>query len=146
MLKRLRFLPLIALALSLWAAGPARGQFLILAQDDDTVTELTNGSILTLDAAGIGQTVESRLRIQYNGQDNTTARVEEPDLNGSLTFAVSTSADLPLQLQPGDIMDFRVRFTPTGIGPFTARLNLNLSHSRVSAPDLNFDILVVLNG
>ena len=146
MLKRLRFLPLIALALSLWAAGPARGQFLILAQDDDTVTELTNGSILTLDAAGIGQTVESRLRIQYNGQDNTTARVEEPDLNGSLTFAVSTSADLPLQLQPGDIMDFRVRFTPTGIGPFTARLNLNLSHSRVSASDLNFDILVVLNG
>ncbi len=146
MLKRLRFLPLIALALTLWAAGPARAQFLILAQDDDTVTELTNGSILTLEAAGIGQTVESRLRIQYNGQANTVARVEEPDLNGSLTFAVSTSADLPLQLQPGQIMDFRVRFTPTGIGPFTARLNLNLSHSRISAPDLNFDILVVLNG
>ena len=140
----------LALSLTLTAflcSGlPAQAEFLILARDDDTVTELTNGSLLTINSDGIGERVDTTIRIQFDGRDTSTGRVEEPDLTGSLTFEVTTSAELPLVLQSGDIMDFRVRFTPTGVGPFTARLTLNLVQTDTGKPDRTMDVLVILTG
>ena len=142
--KRLA-LPL-ALAAFLCFGLPAQAEFLILAQDDDTITELTNGSLLTINSEGIGERVDTTIRIKFDGPANSTGRVEEPDLTGSLTFGVTTSAELPLVLQPGGVMDFRLRFTPTGIGPFTARLNLKLVQTNAGIADQPIDVLVILTG
>ncbi len=136
----------LILAAFLCSGLPAQAEFLILAQDDDTVTELTNGSLLTINSDGIGERADTTIRIQFDGRDTSTGRVEEPDLTGSLTFEVTTVAELPVVLQPGDIMDVRVRFTPTGVGPFTARLTLNLVQTDSGMPDRMMDVLVILTG
>jgi hypothetical protein len=142
-----RRLSLILLAASILAgADMARADFLVVARDDDTVTELVNGSSLTLNSEGIGSAVSTTLRITFTGPATSSGEVDEPELTGSTTFAVTTAGELPSVLDSGDIFDFRLTFTPTGVGPFTARLVLKLTQRDAGAPDRERDVLINLTG
>ena len=111
------------------AALPA--QVTVTIQDADSFRTLRqNGDTLTFDSEGVGRAVEQRLTIRYENEDNPEAYAQifydggEPSLSGSDTFRLSPSSSSAIDIRPGRTRDIRIRFTPTGAGPFTGSLRL----------------------
>lgn len=111
------------------AALPA--QVTVTIQDTDSFRTLRqNGDTLTFDSEGVGRAVEQRLTIRYENEDNPEAYAQifydggEPSLSGSDTFRLSPSSSSAIDIRPGRTRDIRIRFTPTGAGPFTGSLRL----------------------
>ncbi len=105
------------------AALPA--QVTVALEDAGSFRELRTGGTLTFDSEGVREAVEEQLTISYEGDENTYAEIEEPSLAGSGTFEFpSTYSSFPIRLDPGETQAIRVRFRPTGVGPFTGQLRL----------------------
>lgn len=137
---------LLFLLAALAAAPSAQGQFLVLAQDEDTVEELRNGSTLTFASEGVGDSVTIQVSVAYQGPDRSTATIGVPDLAGSRTFALSGGPQLPGALAPGRTIEFDVTFTPTGVGPFSSRLTLNLTQNELGKQPVPMNVVLNLSG
>lgn len=124
----------------------ARAQFLVLAQDEDTVEDLSNGSTLPFESEGVGDSVTIRVSVVYQGPDRSTATIDVPDLDGSRTFDIRPDRPLPGNIAPGRTVDFDVTFTPTGIGPFSSRLTLNLTQNELGRQSVPMNVVVNLSG
>ena len=99
-------------------------QLTVTVEDANVFREFRRtGDTLTFDSEGVRQTVEERLVIAYES-DRGTAEIEEPEMVGSSTFMVSSARSFPVILDPGETHVIRVRFVPTGVGPFTGQLRL----------------------
>ena len=119
---------------------------MVLAQDEDTVRELRNGSALTFASEGAGDSVTIRVSVAYQGPDRSTATIDLPDLAGSRTFGISADRPLPGILAPGRTIDFEVTFTPTGVGPFSSRLTLNLTQNELGKESVPMNVVLNLSG
>ena len=99
-------------------------QLTVTVEDANVFRQLRRtGDTLTFDSEGVRQTVEERLVIAYES-DSGTAEIEEPEMVGSSTFMVSSARSFPVILDPGETHVIRVRFVPTGVGPFTGQFRL----------------------
>ena len=136
----------VCAAALLLAAGPASAQFIFLAQDEDTITQINSGGTLTLSSEGIGVEATTTLSVQFKGPENSLGTVREPTLEGSTAFSIITGPDLPRLLQPDASLNFLVRFRPTGIGPFTTRLTFRLSQERFGTPTIDTTVVINLVG
>ena len=137
-------LPLLLTAFAI--APSARGQFVVLAQDEDTVTELRNGSTVAFESEGVGDSVTIRVSVTYQGPDRSTATVGVPDLAGSRTFEFRADRPLPGDIVPGRTADFDVTFTPTGTGPFSSRFTLNLTQKELGKQPVPMNVVLNLSG
>ena len=84
------------------------------------------GDTLTFDSEGVRQAVDERLVISYESNLGT-AEIAEPEVAGSSTFLVLSARSFPIILGPGETHAIRVRFVPTGAGPFTGQLRLPIN-------------------
>lgn len=137
---------LVCVAALLLASAPASAQFIFLAQDDDTITQINSGGTLTLSSEGIGIEETTTLSVQYKGPESSLGTVRAPTLEGSTAFSIITGPELPRLLQPDASLNFLVRFRPTGIGPFTTRLTFRLTQERAGAPTLDTTVVINLVG
>ena len=125
-------LPLLLAALFLAHLGSLSAQFIIVAEDEDTITELQPGSLMTFSSAAIGEPVSRRITVTFDGPDTSSALIADPQLagsGGSRTFEYTCGAELPLRINPGQSVDFTVTFTPSGVGPFSNVFTLNLNQT-----------------
>ncbi len=121
---------LLVLALAIGATVlPA--QFLVLTQEEGTIEEIRNGGTLRFESPGVGATVRRTITVTYQGPLNSGANINEPVIEGSTKFAISTAPDLPFALDPDDTISFTLTFTPDQVGPFSARLTLVLDQDLV---------------
>ena len=137
-------LPLLLAAVA--AIPSAQGQFVVLAQDEDTVTELGNGSTVAFESEGVGDSVTIRVSVSYQGPDRSTATIDVPDLAGSRTFEFRADRPLPGDIAPGRTVDFDVTFTPTGTGPFSSRFTLNLTQNELGKQPVPMNVVLNLSG
>ena len=125
-------LPLLLAALFLAHLGSLSAQFIIVAEDEDTITELQPGSLMTFSSAAIGEPASRRITVTFDGPDTSSALIADPQLagsGGSRTFEFASGAELPLRINPGESVDFTVTFTPSGVGPFSNVFTLNLNQT-----------------
>jgi len=125
-------LPLLLAALFLAHLSSLSAQFIIVAQDEDTITELQRGSLMTFSAGGIGETVSRKITVTFDGPETSSALIADPQLagsRGSRTFDFVSASELPLRIKPGESVDFTVTFTPSGLGPFSNVFTLNLNQT-----------------
>ena len=133
MLRNVKFrLPLLLAALFLAHLSSLSAQFIIVAQDEDTITELQLGSLMTFSAGAIGETVSRKITVTFDGPETSSALIADPQLagsRGSRTFDFVSASELPLRIKPGESVDFTVTFTPSGLGPFSNVFTLNLNQT-----------------
>ena len=137
---------LLLLVIAFATVPSAQGQFLVLAQDENNVEELGNGSTVAFESEGVGDSVTIRISVAYQGPDRSTATIDVPDLAGSRTFNVRPDRPLPGDIAPGRTVDFDVTFTPTGVGPFSNRLTLNLTQNELGKQPVPMNVVLNLSG
>ena len=132
-LKNVRIrLPILLAVLFLAGAGSLSAQFLIVAQDEDTISELRSGSLMTFSSPAVGEPVTRRITVTFDGPETSSALIADPHLagsRGSRTFGFVPSAELPLRINPGESVEFSITFTPSGVGPFSNVFTLNLNQT-----------------
>ena len=123
----------LLLALSFFATlGPLSAQFIIVTQDEDTISELQRGSVMTFDSPAIGQPVSRTITVTFDGEETSAALIAAPHLagsRGSRTFRFVSDQELPVRINPGESVEFTVTFTPTGAGPFSNVITLDLNQT-----------------
>ena len=125
-------LPLLLATLFLAHLSSLSAQFIIVAEDEDTITELQRGSLMTFSSGAIGEPVSRRITVTFDGPETSSALIADPQLagsGGSRTFEFASGAELPLRINPGESVDFTVTFTPSGVGPFSNVFTLNLNQT-----------------
>ena len=125
-------LPLLLAALFLAHLGSLSAQFIIVTQDEDTISELRPGSTMTFSSGAIGEPVSMRITVTFDGPETSSALIADPHLagsRGSRTFEFVSHAELPVRINPGESVDFTITFTPSGVGPFSNVFTLNLNQT-----------------
>ncbi len=104
-------------------------QVTVTVEDKDVYRELRRaGDTLIFDSEGMRQAVEERLVVSYESEnEHQYAEIEEPTIVGSSRFSVLSVQPFPVRLDPGETLVIRVRFVPTGVGPFTGQLRLPIT-------------------
>ena len=129
--SRIRLLILLA-ALSLAHLGSLSAQFIIVTQDEDTISELQRGSLMTFSSGAIGEPVSRQITVTFDGPETSSALIATPRLagsKGSRTFEFVSHAELPVRINPGESVDFTITFSPSGLGPFSNVFTLNLNQT-----------------
>ena len=125
-------LPILLAALFLAHLGSLGAQFIIVTQDEDTISELRPGSTMTFSSGAIGEPVSMRITVTFDGPETSSALIADPHLagsRGSRTFEFVSHAELPLRIKRGESVDFTITFTPSGLGPFSNVFTLNLNQT-----------------
>ena len=98
-------LPILLAALSLAHLGSLSAQFIIVTQDEDTISELQRGSLMTFSSGAIGEPVSRQITVTFDGPETSSALIATPRLagsRGSLTFEFVSHAELPVRINPGE--------------------------------------------
>ena len=125
-------LPILFAVLFLAHLGSLSAQFIIVTQDEDTISELRPGSTMTFSSGAIGEPVSMRITVTFDGPETSSALIATPRLagsKGSRTFKFVTHAELPVRIKKGESVDFTITFTPSGLGPFSNVFTLNLNQT-----------------
>ena len=132
-LKNLRIrLPILLAALFLAHLGSLSAQFIIVAQDEDTISELRPGSTMTFSSGAVGEPVSRLITVTFDGPETSSALIAAPRLagsGGSRTFEFVSHAELPVRIKKGESVDFTITFTPNGLGPFSNVFTLKLNQT-----------------
>ena len=125
-------LPILLAALFLAHLGLLSAQFIIVTQDEDTISELQRGSLMTFSSGAIGEPVSRQITVTFDGPETSSALIATPRLagsRGSRTFEFVSHAELPVRINPGESVDFTITFSPGGLGPFSNIFTLNLNQT-----------------
>ena len=125
-------LPILLAALFFAHLDSLSAQFIIVTQDEDTISELQRGSLMTFSSGAIGEPVSRRVTVTFDGPETSSALIAAPRLagsRGSRTFEFVSNVELPVRINLGESVEFTITFTPSGIGPFSNIFTLNLNQT-----------------
>jgi len=91
----------------------------------DGATEIPVPATFAVGTAAPGDTIETRFRVRNTGDG--AAVLQSLALSGQ-GFRISTAPSLPYTIAPGNEAEFRVVFTPTLTGSYSASLAVNAIH------------------
>ena len=97
-------LPILLAALFLAHLGSLGAQFIIVTQDEDSISELRPGSTMTFSSGAIGEPVSRQITVTFDGPETSSALIAAPSLagsKGSRTFEFVSHAELPVRIKKG---------------------------------------------
>ena len=121
MLRRLT--PVLSLAALVALASPLAGQtFSVRVQLPDQTIDATDGTTITMPAAGIGQTVSATVEVTNRGAAATLNFVLG---SGSVDFTVSEVPVTPIAINPRGVFTFTITYKATSSNRVLGRAQFN---------------------
>ena len=108
MLRRLTPISPFSL-LALLAVPMAAQQFSVRVQLPDLTIDATDGTTITMPAAGIGQTISAAVVVTNRGSAPATLNFVQP--SGSTDFTLSNIPETPASVTPGGTFGFNITYT-----------------------------------
>lgn len=90
-------------------AGAQSFPFQLRVQQGTSAATVSNGSVITMAAGGVGQSVSLNILITYRG--STEVLLSPPSLFGSTSFEIVEGPTFPLSLKPGQSASLTYRYT-----------------------------------
>ena len=95
--------------LALLAVPMAAQQFSVRVQLPDLTIDATDGTTITMPAAGIGQTISAAVVVTNRGSAPATLNFVQP--SGSTDFTLSNIPETPASVTPGGTFGFNITYT-----------------------------------